>query len=318
MRLFRVTRLFSPQFPQELATDIPAIDSYLQQIEQELPGRKALRCQMLEEVRDHLLEHHSQLVASGESSDLAAEQVTTQFGDPIQYGRTLRRDKLIKFAKIFSISTLAFIAITLFMGWSYTPTEYPLVETPGFWTRLFVPMLNAPLFALLMSYTMSFVVVKAKPDPKSASHVYVDRKKKYAALYIVLYMSALAVIAILGIFNIGMFRNMHPLVSAAFAILSVLTVYWNRIPWNSYDLKDDTLIVRSVFRETQIPLVQIISIKVKRYWIDRFSGLDSRSLMIQWRTSTGQVQRLQLPLNDSMHNADRLQAKLYSALEHPQ
>ena len=178
MRIFSVTRLFSPQFPPELATDIPFIDTYLQQIEQELPGRKALRCQMLEEVRDHLLEHHSQIVASGESSDLAAEQVTTQFGDPIQYGRTLRREKFIKFAKIFSISTLAFIAITLLIGWANPPAANYEGITPDFWTRQLVPMLNAPLFAFLMSYTMTFVAVKAKPDVRDDLCVYMDRKKE--------------------------------------------------------------------------------------------------------------------------------------------
>lgn len=318
MRIFSVTRLFSPQFPPELATDIPFIDTYLQQIEQELPGRKALRCQMLEEVRDHLLEHHSQLVASGESSDLAAEQVTTQFGDPIQYGRTLRREKFIKFAKIFSISTLAFIAITLLIGWANPPAANYEGITPDFWTRQLVPMLNAPLFAFLMSYTMTFVAVKAKPDVRDDLCVYMDRKKKYAGTYVVLYMSFLGVIGFLGLFNIGMLRSFHPLVAIAFASVSLLTVYWSRVTWNSYDLKDDTLIVKTVFRETQIPLAQILSIKVKRYWIDRINTLDSRSLLIQWRNNAGHVQRLQLPLNDNMNNADRLQAKLYAALEHPQ
>ena len=92
MRLFRITRSFSQGFPSDLITNIPTIDAYLHTIEQELPGRQALRCQLLEEVRDHLLEHHAQLIEGGMDSVTAAEQVTEAFGDPVVFGRSRSLD----------------------------------------------------------------------------------------------------------------------------------------------------------------------------------------------------------------------------------
>lgn len=318
MRLFRITRSFSQGFPSELITNIPTIDAYLHTIEQELPGRQALRCQLLEEVRDHLLEHHTQLTEGGMDSDSAAEQVTKAFGDPVVFGRSRRHEVLRKFAKIFVIATVSFLTLTLLMAWANPPAANLEGITLSFWQRHLVPILNAPVFAFVMSYSMTFVWVKPKPDIQGDLRVYSERKKRLAGLYVVFYMGALSVIGVLGLLNLGMLRNMHPLISAAFAIVGLLTAYRTLITWNVYSLEDDILCTKSFFKTTQIPLKQIESIQSRRGWFHRIELGNSRSLDIQWRDTNGHSKHLKLPLHDNMNNADRLQARLYARLEHPQ
>src|SRR5690554_2458309 len=318
MRLFRITRSFSQGFPSELITNIPTIDAYLHTIEQELPGRQALRCQLLEEVRDHLLEHHAQLIEGGMDSVTAAEQVTEAFGDPVVFGRSRRHEVLRKFVKIFVIATVSFLTLTLLMAWANPPAANFEGITLSFWQRHLVPILNAPVFALVMSYSMVFVWVKPKPDLQGGLRVYSEHKKRLAALYGVLYMGAVSVIGVLGLLSIGMLRSFSPLISAAFVIFGLLTAYRTLITWNVYSLEDDVLYVKSLFKTTQIPLKQIESIQSRRGWLHRIELGNSRSLDIQWRNADGRSKRLKLPLHDNMNNADLFQARLYTSLEHPQ
>lgn len=329
MRIHRLTRFPKNAFPCELLTKNQTVDSYLQSLDAGLVGSAGVRKTTLEEVRDHLLEHTEQLVMQGSTEQKAAEQAVNEFGDAELHAKAQRQERYKLFIRMFFQLGLTFASLMLLISLLSAET-FGGDQASGHWSsdnlamQVWLFAFYTCFYGFFMSYWYSFIFTQAKPtsvevsDNASMLAVYSGKSSKYAAVFLMVMMSLIAIASFLGLFGYGYMAPSGVTVNAILFVFAGQMAIGSRVAWTCYMLSGDTLLVKGPLGTQQFVRSHIEALEQLPRWRNFFClrGVGQQYALV-WKDEAGNTKRSTLVINGEMHNSDQLIAALKASAQDP-
>ncbi|RUO24369.1 hypothetical protein CWE09_10880 [Aliidiomarina minuta] len=313
MMMHKLTRFPSGKFPQQLLTGDPIIDAYLKSLDLELAGSKKVRADTLQEVSEHLLDHKAKLEKQGQHEDSAAHQAVSSFGEVAMHGREQRRELSRSFFKKFFIMGSGFATLMFFIqGFS----NEGLVSEWRVWAVMFA--FNFLLFGALMSFWSTFMLAGDRSDSSWSSankaetelKVYSGRSSKWAAIFLVIVMSALSGLFLAGLLGYGLMQNTWIGASLLLVIVGIRNALAALTAWTRYRLSPSSFYICSVWGKTEIPRSQITDIRRLPIWMSLVRISMGWQYLLCWCDDNGQKKQKVVAINDEMKHSNQLLAVL--------
>lgn len=311
MKWYAFTRFPSFRFETSLNTEYPAINAFLEQLDQQLVGAKSVRRLTLEEARDHLLEHTESLVDKSKAPPEAAQMAIASFGSPEEHSKVQRKERL----KLFSRMATSFGLMFAFLMTIFNVLGGPIEELNlALQAKLFV--FYALFYGILMGYWFTFGFAQAKPtqsksvvDSGDELKVYSGTSSKVAAVFLGLVMGTIGIASILGAIEIGFMQSNGTIVNVLLAILALQMAVGSPVAFGQYLLSKDTLKIQMLGRKEEVPLTSILQIETVAKWKRFFRMRIGEPFIIHWQDGEQEKQTMIL-VNGEMHNSDQLLANL--------
>lgn len=315
--MHQLTRLFGPKFPQDLKTEQPEIDAFLQQMDARLAGAAKVRKHTLEEIRDHLLESQTARMARGQSPAEAAQQAVSDFGDIEAHAKTQRKSLYRSFwlTLLFTGGGFALLMSFFYLGDEVMGKDWGVV------TAIFA--FNFIFFGFFMAYLTVFSFAPGKDSqqlqlqPRAEEEpiqVQSTSKEKRYAIGMLVVMAGLGMMGVAGLLGIGFFANVSPLYCIGLAVLAFHNALGMSSAWNRYQLTQTHLQLQSWFGRRDIPRNAISMVKKAPAWMSYLYVGAGVLHWVYWQESDGsgvKVKRKGLVLNQEMLNMDALLASLH-------
>ncbi|CUS48087.1 MAG: hypothetical protein HLUCCO02_05900 [Idiomarinaceae bacterium HL-53] len=319
MRWYAFTRFPSPRFDNALATGFSELDQYLQDLDQCLVGAKSVRRLTLEEARDHLLEHTEMLIAQGKNEEEAASEAIQSFGSAEAHCKTQRKERVTLFFRMLvSFGAMFAFLMTIFavIGTPMSEIDWVLIGQQFIFYALF--------YGTFMSYWFTFGFAQAKPTQSRADveegdvlRVYSGKASKIAAVFLIIMMSFIGVMALLGTVGIAFMVHNHPIVNLLIAAIGLQLAFSAPIAFGEYLLTQNELQIRVIGEKQTIPLAQIQRIETLSRTQRLLRVRMGEPHILHWGTN-GELNQTMVLLNGEMHNSDQLLAALREHAERNQ
>ncbi|MDQ2076893.1 permease prefix domain 1-containing protein [Marinimicrobium sp. ABcell2] len=315
MNLRVLTRFTSNAFPEELLTDVSAINDFLRELDAELVGSAKVRKETLEEVRDHLLEHHAALMEKGMSSEQAAHEALGGFGSAKELGVEQRREKRSEFVRNIPVFGLPYAVLMSLFNWlSQGVDQSWVVATVHFF--FYFLFFGAAMSAWTTCWNLSAkpthsLVTKSERDD-SALEVYSPKSAKVAAVFLLLGIGAVTLMCVLGLFGVGFMAPNGPILNIFLSALGIKILSAVPQAWSRIRISDDQLTLKTPFRQRVVPLTRVTGFTLIPYRKAFFLPVLGRAYSLTVINDLGEPERVLLTINGEMHNSDQLVALLES------